>query len=122
MATPDFPVEIRSDTEGFTEKLRGKALGRLTDLKGDHTDIVSAAITIEEIAKGEEAFRYQFKVIAHMRPDPVIASKKADSVEAAMKSALDALERQVRERRDKLKEHWKRPDMQKGPEGPETSI
>lgn len=116
MVTPDFPIEIRSDTESFTDKLREKTLRRLADLKGDHTDIVSAAVTIEEVAKGEAAFRYQFKVIAHMRPDPLVASKEGDTVEAAMKSALDALERQVRERRAKLKEHWKRPDMQDGPE------
>lgn len=116
MVTPDFPVEIRSDSEGFSDKLREKTLRRLADLKGDHTDIVSAAVTIEEIAKGEEAFLYEFKVIAHMRPDPVIAAKKADTVETAMKAALDALERQVRERRAKLKEHWKRPDTQQGPD------
>lgn len=115
MVTPDFPVEIRSESDGFTDKLKEKTLRRLIDLKGDHTDIVSAAITIEDVAKGQEAFRYEFKVIAHMRPDPVIASKQSDSVEAAMKAALDALERQVRERRAKLKEHWKRPDLQDGP-------
>lgn len=118
MATPDFPIEIRSHSEGFSEKMRTKTLRRLADLKGDHTDMVSAAVTIEEVAKGEEAFLYEFKVIAHMRPDPVVAVKKADTVEAAMKAALDALERQVRERRDKLKEHWKRPDMHKGPDTP----
>ncbi len=118
MATPDFPVEIRSESDGFTDKLREKALSRLTELKGDHTDIVSAAITIEDVAKGEEAFRYEFKVIVHMRPEPVFASKQSDSVEAAMKAALDALERQVRDRRAKLKEHWKRPDLQDGPNTP----
>ncbi len=116
MATPDFPIEIRSDTDSFTDKLRDKTLRRLADLKGNHTDMVSAAVTIEEVAKGEEAFRYEFKVVVHMRPDPLVASKEANTVEAAMKSALDALERQVRERRAKLKEHWKRPDIQDGPE------
>lgn len=115
MASTEFPIEIHAETDGFTEELQRKTGDRLLRLKGDHTDMVSATISVEEIARGERPFRYQFKAILHMRPDRVVASEKADNVRSAMKGCLSALERQVRERRAKLKEHWKRPDIDDGP-------
>lgn len=114
MADLDIPVEIHSETERFTDKLERKALRQLQALKGDHTDIVGASIAVEEIAKAQAAFRYQATVVVHMRPDRVVASKKADGVRQAIQQALSALERQVRERRAKLREHWKRPDLVDG--------
>lgn len=116
MASEAFPIEFHSDTDSFTDDLHDKTLQRLRQLKGDHTDIVGAAVTVEDIAKGDEPFRFQFKVVAYMRPDRVVASEKADNVRSAMKGALSALERQVREKRSKLKESWKRPDFRPGPD------
>ncbi len=116
MAAIEFPIELHADTEGFTEDLQRKTRQRLLDLKGDHTDMVSATVTVDEIAKRQRPFRYEFKVILHMRPDRIVASEKSDNVRSAMKGALSALERQVRERRAKLKEHWKRPDLGAGPQ------
>lgn len=116
MASTAFPVEFHSDTDGFTSELREKTLHRLQELRADHTDLVGAAVTVEDIAKGDEPFRFQFKVVAYMRPDRVVASEKADNVRSAMKGALSALERQVREKRRKLKESWKRPDFRSGPD------
>lgn len=116
MASEEFPVEFHSDTDGFTDELQDKTLRRLRELKADHTDLVGAAVTVEDIAKGDEPFRFQFKVVAYMRPDRIVASEKADNVRTAMKGALSALERQVREKRRKLRESWKRPDFRPGPD------
>lgn len=111
MATTALPIEFHSDTGSFDDELQRKTRDRLRVLKGDHSDLVGASVSIEEIAKGKETYRYQFTIVAFMRPDRLVASKKAENVPAAMKQALAALERQVRERRAKLKEHWKRPDL-----------
>lgn len=111
MAATEFPIEFHAEPAGFNDQLREKTRARLRRLKGEHTDMVGASVTVEEIAKGETAFRYEFTVVAYMRPDRLVASKKGADVRQAMKQALHALERQVRERRAKLKEHWKRPDL-----------
>jgi hypothetical protein len=39
----------------------------------------------------------------------VAAVEKDETIEGALSGALDAVERQVRERRTKLAEHWKEP-------------
>jgi ribosome-associated translation inhibitor RaiA len=116
MASKRFPIEFHSETDGFTSSLREKTSKRLRELGEDHSDIVGAAVTVNDIAKGDEPFRFQFKVVAYIRPNRLVASEKADNVRTAMKGAMSALERQVRERRRKLKESWKRPDFRSGPE------
>jgi ribosome-associated translation inhibitor RaiA len=44
-----------------------------------------------------------------MRPDNVAAVEKGETIEAALNGALAAVERQVREYRNKLRERWKPP-------------
>ena len=110
MDAPEFPIEINSESEAYTPDLQEKTFERLEQLKGDHTDMVGAAVTVNEIAKGEDA-RFEFKVVVYTRPDRVVASEKSNNIRTAMKGALDAMERQIREKREKLKEHWKRPDL-----------
>ena len=110
MATSDFPIEIHSESDDFTQDLQDKTLSRLQEIKGDHSDIVGASVNVREIARGEDP-RVEFKVVAYARPDRFVASEKSHNIRTAMKGALDALERQIREKRAKLKEHWKRPDL-----------
>jgi ribosome-associated translation inhibitor RaiA len=114
MDSPAIPVEFNSEADGLSDELREKTLERLQELSADHTDIVGAAVTVKDIAKGSEPFRFEYKVVAFMRPDPVVASEKADNVRTAMTGALAALKRQVREKRTKRKEPWKRPDLHPG--------
>jgi len=52
---------------------------------------------------------FQARVVAYMRPSNLAATEKADTPEGALKGALGALERQVRERRDELGKRWQRP-------------
>lgn len=110
MTSSDFPIEIHSESAEFTQDLEEKTVERLRAIKGEHSDIVGASINIKEIAKGEDP-RVEFKAVAYARPDRIVASEKSHNIRTAMKGALDALERQVREKRKKLKEHWKRPDL-----------
>ncbi|MFP3853444.1 MAG: HPF/RaiA family ribosome-associated protein [Anaerolineales bacterium] len=110
MVEPEFPIEIHSESDALTPTLIDKIMQRLEEIKGDHTDMVGAAVNVREIAKGEDS-RFEFKVIAYTRPDQTVASEKSNNIRTAMNGALDALERQIRDKREKLKEHWKRPDL-----------
>jgi hypothetical protein len=47
--------------------------------------------------------------VVYVRPDNVAAVEKGGKAEEALKGALDAVERQVREYRNKLSEPWKQP-------------
>jgi hypothetical protein len=49
-------------------------------------------------------------VVVYIRPENIAAVEKAESVEAALKGALAAIERQVREHRERLGATWQQPD------------
>jgi ribosome-associated translation inhibitor RaiA len=111
MTELDFTIEFNSDvTEGSTEaELFTEADERLRDLAAGHDDLTGAAVTLRTPAHGEAPPVYEATVVVYARPENIAATEKTPDLNAALKGALDAVERQVREKRDKLRERWERP-------------
>jgi ribosome-associated translation inhibitor RaiA len=94
----------RVEAEMYTE-----AEGRLRALMEGHTDIVDASVAVEELTGDTTPHLYEVRVVVYIRPEDIVAVEKHETAQGALKGALDAIERQVRERRAKLREIWKRP-------------
>lgn len=112
MNTVEFSFEFYNEVpflEHLETELRAEAESRLRELAADHTDIIGASVAIEEVTGDTTPHRYQVRVVVYMRPDNVAAVEKGETVEAALNGALAAVERQVREYRNKLRERWKPP-------------
>lgn len=107
----DFTLELNSEDLSKTAEynLYTQAEVRLRELAGDHRDMTGAAINVRRPASGETAYLHEVTVVIYIRPEQIAATEKDASPEIALKGALDAAERQVRKRRAKLKERWKRP-------------
>jgi ribosome-associated translation inhibitor RaiA len=115
MGSADFYIDYETEVSGFTDDLKAEAEARLRDLANKHTDIVGAAIAVTTPAMGETPFYYEVRVVVYARPSHIAAVKKEDSIQGALKAALSAIERQVREKREKLGEPWKRNDLPGNP-------
>jgi len=77
---------------------------RLSELRKGHTDITGAAATLEQPAQGRETpYIFEANVVVYMRPKNINATEKHEQPEIALKGALDAMERQVRQQREKLR-------------------
>jgi ribosomal subunit interface protein len=111
----DFYVDYETDVPEFTDKLKDETERRLRDLSKKHTDLIGAAVSVTAPAIGESPFLYQARVVVYTRPENIAAVKKDDNVQAALKAALSAIERQVRDKREKLGEPWKRKDIPGNP-------
>ncbi|MBK8904194.1 MAG: HPF/RaiA family ribosome-associated protein [Anaerolineaceae bacterium] len=107
----EFTLELNSEDlpKAAEYKLYAQAEERLRSLAADHNDMVGAAINVRRPASGQSAFLHEVTVVIYGRPEHIAATEKNASPEQALKGALDAAERQVRKRRKKLKERWKRP-------------
>ena len=107
----DFTLELNSEDLNKTAEydLYTQAEERLLELAGDHKDMTGAAINVRRPASGESAFLHEVTVVIYSRPEHIAATEKDSSPAMALKGALDAAERQVRKRREKLKERWKQP-------------
>lgn len=88
---------------------------RLLSLAEGHTDLIGAAVAVRQPAREADPFIYEARIVVYTRPENMAAVKKDDTKEGALKAALNAIERQVREKREKLGQPWKRPDIPGSP-------
>ena len=111
MDLENFDFEFYTEISQDDAELWEEANERLRALVDDHTDIIDASVSIEELTGSETPHRFEARVVIYMRPDNIVAVEKGEHAMAALQDALDAVERQVREEREKRREEWKRPDV-----------
>ncbi len=108
MDATDFDFEFYSDIPNAEDRLRQEAERRLRELTKGHTDMIGASVAVESMVNKTTPFLYRARAAVFIRPDNLSAEEEADTPEAALKGALDGVIRQVRERRDKLREERRR--------------
>jgi ribosome-associated translation inhibitor RaiA len=111
MGSADFYIDYDTEVAGFTADLKTEVETRLRGLADYHTDMVGAAVAITAPAKNELPFLYRARIVVYTRPDEVVAAKQDDTIQGALKAALSAVERQIREQREKMGAPWKRNDL-----------
>jgi ribosome-associated translation inhibitor RaiA len=109
MGDLDFHIEFQSDVAHLDDALVWEAERRLRELAKGQTDLIGAAVAVESLAGQETGHVFQARVVAYVRPDNIVAVEKRNAPETALKGALDAVERQVREMREKLRKPWQQP-------------
>ena len=107
----DFTIEFNSDINDavFEARLMEEAENRLRELAEGHDDVTGAAVTIREQASGQTPI-YEATVVAYVRPENVAGKEKDESPHNALLEALDAVERQVRDKRARLGRRWEQPE------------
>jgi ribosome-associated translation inhibitor RaiA len=106
MSKSDFYIDSNIRLPHLKDILESEAEGRLRELAEGHTDMVGANVTLEELSHSETPHAYQARITAFIQPEDIVAVELAESPEAALDGALLTLERQVRQRRDKLRHPW----------------
>jgi ribosome-associated translation inhibitor RaiA len=113
MSQHDFTFEMYADIEHLRRELRDQlsreAQDRLEVLAEGHSDMVGASVALERLAHGASPHLYQARVIVYTRPEDIVAVEKAELLTAALKDALSAVERQVREKRERLGKRYHKP-------------
>ena len=109
----DFDFEFQNrlgDIGELEDKLYNEAETRLMKLTKGQTDITGASVVLEYEDEGAETPHvHRARVVTYTRPEYINGTEIADTAIAALKGALNAVERQVREKRDRLRETWKQP-------------
>lgn len=113
MSELDFYIDFNIETpEVIGEAILGEADRRLRALTENRTDLIGAAVALEDIAGVEDSYLYQARIVVYMRPKQIASVAKNENPRFAIKDALTDLERKVRESRTRLKETWQRTDIQ----------
>lgn len=102
MGSSDFYIDYNIDVPEAGEAFKRETENRLRELASAHADMVGAAVSLEKVADTTTYDVHHVRIVVHKRPkDLVVTKQDADSM-VALREALDTLEKQVRESRDKL--------------------
>lgn len=107
----DFTIEFHSEftNKEFETDLMAEAEQRLRKLARGHSDMTGAAVNMRQPAKKVTPPLHEATIVVYTRPEHIAATEKADTPQAALKGALEAVERQIRQKRDKLGRPWEKP-------------
>lgn len=110
MSKMDFHFELDNKVSEPVDEFTAKAETRLRDLGENHRDMIGASVALRELSHEQTPHAFEARVIAYIKPENVVATEKADTVELALEGAVDAVETQVRERREKFYKPWEQSD------------
>lgn len=103
MDTTNFPIEFNNEVDDVKQsenEFYSLAVERLNELAEGHNDIRGAVVNFKKPAKEHETtYIYEVTIVLYMGSDHIAATEKSRQFSATLDSALDAVERQVHERR-----------------------
>jgi ribosome-associated translation inhibitor RaiA len=107
----DFTLEVNSEGLSQVEEghLFAEADSRLRSLAKGRTDLIGAAVSLKKPAYRASSHFFEASVVDYVRPSNIAATEKEDGPMMALKGALDGVERQIRQKRTRLKKSWERP-------------
>jgi ribosome-associated translation inhibitor RaiA len=102
MGSSDFYIDYNIDVAEAGDDFKRETEARLRDLVADNSDIVGAAVALEKTVDTQSYDLYRVRIVLYKRPQDVVVTKEDEEPMLTLRQALDTLERQVRESRDKL--------------------
>jgi ribosome-associated translation inhibitor RaiA len=102
MGSSDFYVDYNIEVWNVGDEFKREIEQRLRELASDHSDMTGAAVAVEKTADTESYDIYRVRILVYKRPQDIVVTKQEPDPMVALREALDVLEEQVRESREKL--------------------
>ena len=103
MDKSNFPIEFNNeidDVKKSENEFYALAVDRLSKLDEGQNDISGAVVNLKQPAKEHQtAYISEVTIVVYMGSDHIAATEKGEQFESTLDGALDAVERQVHERR-----------------------
>jgi ribosome-associated translation inhibitor RaiA len=103
MDRADFPIEFHNeidDVKKSENEFYTLAVDRLSELAEGYNDISGGVVNLKQPAKEHQtSYIYEVTIVVYMGSEHIAATEKGGQLESTLAGALDAVERQVHERR-----------------------
>lgn len=103
-AAADFPIEYYAEGARLSDRQRTGIESRLRKLATRHRDISGASVAVELVSGDTRRAEYRARLVLYCKPANIAATHKSHSVFEAATEALEAVERQVRSQRERMRE------------------
>lgn len=111
MNGPELKLEFYSEVMNVGDEVRQEARNQMEKLAEGHKDIIEASVAIEDLAGEETPYVYKVRIVVYMRPENIVVEEKGGTIMKTIKEALATVRRQVRKKREKLKETSHSPEL-----------
>lgn len=109
MEREHFPIEFNNeldDVKKSDNEFFAIAAERLSDLTEGHNDITGAVVNFKQPAQSRGTpYIHEVTIVVYMKSDHIAATEKHEQFPSALQGALDAIERQVRQRRERRRNY-----------------
>ncbi|MGE5462007.1 MAG: HPF/RaiA family ribosome-associated protein [Syntrophothermus sp.] len=102
MANSDFYIDYNIDVSEVGDGFKRETEQRLQDISTKNSDLVGAAVSLEKVADTTTYDVHRVRIVVYKRGKDVAVAKLDADPMVALREALDTLEKQIREARDKL--------------------
>ena len=102
MGSADFYIDYNIEVSTVGDEFKRETERRLQELASSHSDMVGAAVALEKVADTQTYDMHRIRIVVYKRPQDINVAKQDPNPMVALSAALDALEEQVRESREKL--------------------
>ncbi len=104
MDNANFPIEFNNeidDVKKSENEVYTLAVDRLSKLAKGHNDISGGVVNLKQPAKEHQtSYIYEVTIVVYMGSDDIVATEKGEQLQSTLSGALNAVERQVHERRE----------------------
>jgi len=109
MDKANFPIEFNNeidDVKKSENEFYTLAVDRLSELAEGHNDISGVVVNLKQPAQEHQtSYIYEVTIVVYMGSDHIAATEKGENFQSTLDGALDAIERQVRERRNQQRNY-----------------
>ena len=102
MGNSDFYIDYNIEVDDVGEAFKRETETRLRELASSHSDIVGAAVALENTADTQTYDVYRVRIVIYKRPQDIAVTKEDADPMVTLRDTLDTLEEQVRTSREKL--------------------
>ena len=102
MGNSDFYIDYNIEVSNVGDEFKRETEQRLRELASSHSDMIGAALALEKTADTESYDLYRVRILIYKRPQDIVVTKEDADPMVTLRAALDVLEDQVRESREKL--------------------
>ncbi len=101
--SPKFAIEYYVENATLGQREKNTIEARLHKLAHGHRDISGASVALECVSGANKRAEYRARMVVYCKPANIAATCTQDSVRSAVSEALEAVERQIREQRERMR-------------------
>ena len=99
-----FSIEYYVEDGRLGKRERDAIDSRIYRLAHGYRNISGASVALECVSGSNKRAEYKIRVVVYCKPTNIAASRTQDSDRLAVSEALEAIERQVREQRERMRD------------------